>query len=102
MIPGSVENLGYGLFSGCSGLKTVKIGKGVKSIGSNVFADCIKLKKLEIKTKKLTEKSFGSGVFLNAGKDGGKKLVIEVPADKRAAYRTLFLKKGLSKYATIK
>lgn len=102
VIPGSVENLGYGLFSGCSGLKTVKIGKGVKSIGSNVFADCIKLKKLEIKTKKLTEKSFGSGVFLNAGKDGGKKLVIEVPADKRAAYRTLFLKKGLSKYATIK
>lgn len=102
VVPAGVESLGYQLFSGCSSLKEVRLGKGVKTIESNVFENCTQLKKLEIITKKLTEKSIGKNVFLNAGKDKGKKLVVEVPADKLITYKKLLIKKGLPKYAVIK
>ena len=102
VVPAGVESLGYQLFSGCSSLKEVRLGKGVKTIESNVFENCTQLKKLEIITKKLTEKSIGKNVFLNAGKDKGKKLVVEVPADKLITYKKLLIKKGLPKHAVIK
>ena len=39
-IPNSVTSIGYGAFSGCSGLTSVTIGTGVTSIGSSVFYGC--------------------------------------------------------------
>lgn len=120
-IPKSVTTIGKNAFSGCAKLKTVTVGskvttvganafKGCKAlttvtlpdkttkIGANAFNGCSKLKTITIKSKKLTAKS----VSKNAFKGISAKTTIKVPKGKAKAYRTLFLKKGLSKKVTVK
>jgi len=65
----------------------------VTKIGSNVFSGCKKLKKLDIKARKLTAKSVNKKAF----KGIPVKAVIQVPKDKRVIYKTLFHQSGLSK-----
>ncbi|WP_294688934.1 hypothetical protein [uncultured Faecalicoccus sp.] len=57
-----------------------------------------KLKKITIKSKKLTQKSIASGAF----KGIKKNTVILVQKSKRTTYRKLFVKKGLNKKITVK
>lgn len=65
IIPNSVESLS-GSFYGCTSLKKVVIGTGLKKMDNyygGCFQDCSKLINVEIKSKVLT--SVGEGTFLN-------------------------------------
>lgn len=117
----NVTVIGKGAFSGCTKLKSVAIGKGVVSINSKAFYNCTslttltipasvtkiwdyafkgcsKLSSLKINSTKLTTKTL-SGLSM---KGISTKTVIKVPKSKVKAYKTLFVKKGLSKKVTVK
>lgn len=74
-------------FKGCSKLKSVTIGKNVKTIGANAFAGDKKLKKIKIKGTAL--KSVGKKAFIKVPKSAKAT----VPKKKKKAYKKL-LKKG--------
>ena len=117
----NVTVIGTGAFRGCTKLKSVTIGKGVVSINSNAFYNCTslttltipasvteirdyafkgcsKLTTLKINSTGLTTKTL-SGLSM---KGISTKTVIKVPKSKVKAYKTLFVKKGLSKKVTVK
>lgn len=77
-------------FVNCKKLKSIVIGKNVKSLGAKCFAGCKNLKKITIKTKKL--KKVGKNAFKNIS----KKAVIKVPKGKLKKYKKILRKKGLS------
>ena len=79
-------------------LTTVTIGKNIKSIGKNAFYGCGKLKKITIKTTKLTAGAVGAGAF----KGINQKAVIKCPKAKKTAYKKILLKKGMKKTVTFK
>jgi len=60
-LPDSVTNMGK--FSGCTNLKTVKLGKGIKSLPVVAFADCSSLEKVWINNAEL--ESIGNSAFWN-------------------------------------
>ena len=92
-----VTSVGASACRNRAGITKVIIGKNVKKIGNRVFSGCKKLKKVTIKTTKLTESTVGSNAFL--GISSG--VVVKVPESKVKAYRKLFKKKGISDGATI-
>ncbi|MCC8044697.1 MAG: leucine-rich repeat domain-containing protein [Clostridiales bacterium] len=100
-ISGNVTKIGEGAFRGCTALRTVKIGTTVKYIGAKAFYGCTALKTLTIKSVKLTSVTVGDKAFTGAGKSNYKKLTVNTPEKKRAAYKKLLKKKGLSSKATI-
>ena len=63
-----VTSLGYGVFSGCSGLTSVTIGNGVTSIGQWAFKGCSGL--TSIKCNAITAPTIQSNTFQNV-KTGG-------------------------------
>ena len=71
-------------------LKSVVIGKNVKTIGKNAFKGCKNLKKITLKGKKV--KKIGKNAFQNIS----KKVTVVVPKGKKAAYMKLLKKAGLS------
>lgn len=73
-------------------IKTLTIGKNVKTIGKKTFYGCKNLEKITIKSTKLTKKSVGSKAFgkLNS------KLVVKVPESKLAAYQKLLKSRGVT------
>ncbi len=79
--------------------KTVKY-KGkiykVTKIGAKAFANCTKLKKIEVKSK--TIKKVGKNAFMNIH----KKCKIKVPKQTYKSYKKLFAKKGQKKSVKIK
>ena len=75
-------------FSYMTTLKKITIGANVKSIGKKAFANCKKLKTIEIKSKKIVK--VGANAFKNIS--GSAK--IYVPKKKYGAYKALFRKKG--------
>ena len=83
-------------FYGYKKLKTVKIGKNVKSIGKNAFSNCKKLKSVTILSSVLTKAGKNSFAKTN------EKLVLKVPKKKLQAYKKIFKKAGLSKRVTWK
>lgn len=83
---------------GLPALKTLTIGKNVKAIGKNAFRNCKKLKKITIKTIKLTGSSVKAGAF----KGIYKKVKITCPKKKKASYKKLLMKKGVGKKAIFK
>ncbi len=87
-IPSSIVKIDTGAFEGCTSLKTVTIGTGLKSIGKTAFKNCKKLKTLTIKSTKL--KTVGKNAF----KGIYAKCKIKVPAKKVKAYTKLMKKKG--------
>ena len=80
-------------FNNMKKLKSVTIGKNVKTIGKNAFSGCKNLKKITIKTTKLTAKSIKAKAFTGIN----KKATIYCPKTKKAAYKKIFLKKGMKK-----
>lgn len=78
-------------------LKSVTIGKNVKTIGKEAFYNCKKLKKITIKSSAL------KSVEKNAIKNIEKKATIKVPKSKLKKYKSLFKSKtGYKKTMKIK
>lgn len=117
----NVKTIGKNAFNGCSNLKTVTIGSNVTSvgenafkgckaltkvtlpskttkIGANAFNGCSKLKTITIKSNKMTSKTISKNAF----KGLSSKATIKVPKGKAKSYKTLFLKRGLSKKVKVK
>ena len=92
-----VTSVGASACRNQAGITKVIIGKNVTKIGNRVFSGCKKLKKVTVKTTKLTESTVGSNAF--SGISSG--VVVKVPESKVKAYRKLFKKKGISDGATI-
>ena len=84
-----VTAIGANVWKNDKTLQTVVIGTNVKKIGAKAFYGAKNLKKVTIKTTKLT--SVGSGAY----KGVSKKITIKVPAGKKKAYKKLLKKKGL-------
>ena len=79
-------------------IKKITLGKNIKSIGTKAFYKCKKVKTVTIKTTKLTTKNVKSNAF---GKMKAS-MTIKVPKAKKAAYKKLLIKRGVSKKAKIK
>ena len=70
-------------------LKSVTVGSNIKSISNNAFFKCVSLKKVNLKTILLTNKTVGKKVF----KVSNKRLKIKVPIKVKKSYKKIF--KGL-------
>lgn len=101
-IPNSVKEIKDYAFYSCEALKTVKLGTGIERIDFRAFAQCKKMRSIVVKTTKLKDGTVGKYVFAGTGAKNGKKLTVEVPTAKKAAYTKYFRKAGLSKNAVIK
>lgn len=117
-IPDDVKYIGAGAFIRCTSLKTVKLPKSLRYIGANAFykaniqeitipskvtnigkyafEDCKKLKKVVIKSKRITriKKDCFKGIH--------KKAVIDVPNSCRAKYKKMLKKANKWKNTSIK
>lgn len=93
-----VTSVDANAFTGCKNLKSIVIGTNVASVSSNTFSKCSSLRTLAIKSTKLTSKNISKTAF----KGISTKATIKVPKSKLAAYKKLFVTKGLSKKVTIK
>lgn len=91
-----VTSIAKNAFKNNKKIKTVVIGKNVKSIGKKAFFGCKNLRKITVKSKVLTK------VGAKAFKGINKKAVIKVPAKKYSAYRKLLRGKGQAGTVTIK
>lgn len=100
-IPATVKNSGaaYQVTSvaekamkGNKKLKTLIIGKNVKSIGKQAFYNCKKLNTIVIDTTKLTVESVGENAFSGTSAKG----TVIVPTAKKYIYRELLWVKGLN------
>ena len=69
---------------------TVTIGTQVSSIGNKAFQNCVSLRKIIVRTSKLTKKTVGSDIL--RGTRG--TLTIKVPSRKRSAYAACFRNRG--------
>ena len=94
----NVKTIGKSSFKSCKKLEKVTIGSSVTTIGKDAFNGCKALKSITIKTKKLTADSIGANAF----KGTPKKATIKVPKDKVDEYKTLLRAKGVNKKAKIK
>jgi hypothetical protein len=92
----AVTDIAAGAFKNCKKLKSVTIGKNVKSIGAKAFYKCSSLKKITIKSTSL--KKVGKAAF----KGINAKAKIKVPAKKLKAYKKVLKGKGQSKKVKIK
>lgn len=72
-------------------LKKVTIGKNIKKIGKYAFYGCKNLKKITVKTSKLTKKTVGKNAF---GKINAKAKV-KVPKKKLKAYKKMLKARGI-------
>ena len=91
-----VTAVGVKLFMNDSFVKKIVVGKNVKSIGKKAFFGAWNLKNIVIQTKQL--KSVGAKAFTGTY----KKVTVKVPSGKKAKYKKLLKKKGLSAKAKIK
>ena len=87
-----VTSIGKKAFAG-KNIKSVTIGKNVKTIGAKAFFNNKKLKKVVVKSKVL--KKVGKKAFFAKRK---KKLVIKVPAKLRKKFKKLFKKAKSGKH----
>lgn len=90
-----VTSIGKKAFQDNKAVTQVAIGVNVKKIGANAFNGCKKLKKITIKSAKLTS------VGKNAFKGIHKKAIIKVPKAKVKVYKKLLKGKGQSKTVKI-
>ena len=77
-------------------IKTVVVGKNVRTIGKKAFYGCKNLKKITVQSSII--KKVGAKAF----KGINKKAVIKVPSKKYKAYKKVFKGKGQTKTVTIK
>lgn len=78
-------------------IKTIILGKNVKTIKKDAFAGCKTLRKIIVKTKKLTKKTVAKKAFRGVRKN----VRIIVPKKKKQAYKKLFYQRGLNKKVKI-
>ncbi len=90
-----VTAVGNNAFQKYTKLRTVTIGKNVRTIGKNAFFKCSALKTIVIKTTKLTAKTVGANAF----KGTYKKAKVKVPKAKLKSYAALLKKRGIGKSA---
>ena len=88
-----VTSIAANAFKNNKKLKKVMIGKNVTKIGKKAFYGCSKLKKITVKTTKLTKKNVGSQAF----KGIHKKAAFKVPKKKISSYRKVFRARGAAK-----
>lgn len=88
----TVTSIAAKVFKGNKTLTNVTIGKNVKTIGKQAFYKCQKLKKVTVKTTRLTAKTVGAKAFQGIA----KKAAIKVPAKKLSAYKKILKKKGIT------
>lgn len=93
-----ITTVGKNAFYGYKYLKSVVIGKNISGIKEKAFGKCSKLKKITIKTEKLTQKKVGKQVF----KGIHTKAVINVPSKKLKAYKKLLRARGVGSKVKIK
>ncbi|SDB07551.1 leucine-rich repeat domain-containing protein [Eubacterium oxidoreducens] len=98
VIGSNVVKIGKNAFYKCENLKKVVIGANVESIKAKAFYQCTNLKKLTIYSKKLLAKNIATKAF----KKTYSKMTITVPKGKKAAYKKMLRKKGITAKATFK
>ena len=79
-----VQRIEANAFYGMKNLKSLVIGKYVKTIGAYAFSNCKRLVKITVKGKKL--KTFETSAFSNIK----KKVKVIAPKSKKKAYKKLF------------
>ena len=79
-------------------IKTIILGENVKTIKKDAFAGCKTLRKIIVKTKKLTKKTVAKKAFRGVRKN----VRIIVPKKKKQAYKKLFYQRGLNKKVKIR
>lgn len=92
----SVTGIAKSALKGNKKLKSVVVGKNIKTIGEKAFYGCKSLKKLTIKSKVLKK------VGKNAFKGIHAKARIKVPKAKLKAYKRLLKKKGQGRKVQIR
>lgn len=92
-----VTSVAANALKGNKNVTSVTIGTNVASIGKKAFYNCKNLKKLTIKTTKLTKKNVGKYAF----KGISNKATVTVPKKKYKAHTALLLAKGVSAKAKI-
>lgn len=85
-------------YKGNKKLIKITIGSNISKIGKNAFSGCTSLKKITIKTTKLTSSKIGKNAF----KGINKKAVIKVPKSKVKAYKKIIKARGIGKSVKIK
>ncbi len=93
-----VTSIAKNAFKGNRSIKKLTIGKNVAKIGKQAFNGCKNLKNITIRTTKLTAKKVGAKAF----KGIKSNATIKVPKKKLKAYKSMLLKKGVSKKAKIR
>lgn len=83
-----VTEIGAKACAGNKKLKKVTIGSKIVRIRTNAFSGCVNLKKIVIKSKKITK--MDSGAF----KKTSKKAVVSLPKTKYKKYKTMMKKAG--------
>lgn len=91
----SIEKKAFGIGKK---IKTIILGKNVKTIKKDAFAGCKTLRKIIVKTKKLTKKTVAKKAFRGVRKN----VRIIVPKKKKQAYKKLFYQRGLNKKVKIR
>lgn len=94
----NVKTIGSSAFQNCKALTKVTLPAKTTTIKKNAFANSKKLKTVVVKSKKMTK----STVKANAFKKTSKKATFNVPNNKVKAYTKLFRQKGLPKACKIK
>ncbi|MDD6000386.1 MAG: leucine-rich repeat domain-containing protein, partial [Lachnospiraceae bacterium] len=85
-----VTSIAPNAFKGCKKLKKVTIPAGITSIGAKAFYGCKNLKNITVKSTSLNK--IGKKAFAKIH----AKAKVKVPKAKKAAYKKLFKKAGLS------
>ena len=92
----NVKTIGKNAFRNCSKLTSITIPKNVKTIKNNAFYGCKKLKKVTIKSTGI--KTIGKNAFKGVKPDA----TVKCPKQQRKKYRTKLRKAGLPKKAKVK
>lgn len=90
-----VTSIGAKAFKNNKYLKKITIGKNIKTIGSQTFYNCKKLKVLKFRTSQLRQKYIGSNAF----KKMPSKITVYVSKKQVKYYKKIFLKRGISRSA---
>lgn len=85
-------------FYKCTKLNTIKIGGSVKYIGKQSFYSCKKLSNMRFYTSRLKQKYIGSNAF----KGTPSQMKVYVPRKFAKSYKSIFVKRGMSKKIVIK
>lgn len=94
----NVKTIGSSAFQNCKALTKVTLPAKTTTIKKNAFANSKKLKTVIVKSKKMTKSTVKASAF----KKVSKKATFNVPNNKVKAYTKLFRQKGLPKACKIK